>query len=179
MNINSLKDRLENMDRQRLGLLDRLAAMAPEDLARKPGPKRWSVLQILQHIVLAECEVLQGLPDPSRLVPLRRHPLHYVSYLLVLLILKWDIPVPVPSSAMVPDGHTTLPEIREQWDRNFGWLKMYGNGLTAETARQAVFRHPVAGPLTPAQTLRMGRLHLETHIRHINRIQRLLEMQTA
>ena len=179
MDINSLKHRLEEMDRQRLGLLDRLAAMAPDDLARKPGPKRWTVLQILQHIVLAEYEVLQGLPDPSGLVPLRRHPLQYVSYLLVLLVLKWDIPVPVPSSAMVPDGKTTLPEIREQWNRNFGWLKTVGNGLTDETARQAVFRHPVAGPLTPAQTLRMGRLHLESHIRHINRILRLLEMQKA
>lgn len=179
MNPDRLKIKLGNMDRKRLALLEKLAAMAPEDLARKPFPKRWSLLQVLQHIILAEHEVLQGMPDPSKLVPRKRNPLQYINYLIVMLILKWDIPVPVPSSGMVPDGNTTLPGLREQWDRNFQWLKMYGNGLTAETARQAVFNHPVIGPLTPAQALELGRLHLESHTRHINRILRQLEAQKA
>ena len=179
MNPDRLKIKLEKMDRKRLALLEKLAVVAPEDLARKLVPKRWSLLQVLQHIILAEHEVLQGMPNPSKLVPRKRNPFQTINYLLVMLILKWDIPVPVPSSAMVPDGNTTLPELRKQWDRNFQWLKTYGNGLTVETARQAVFKHPVIGPLTPTQALELGRLHLDSHIRHINRIILQLEAQKA
>ena len=95
--VNKLTANLELLNRKRLALLNNMATLQPEDLTRKPGPKRWSLLQILQHLVLGERGVLQNLPEQSLLVPQRRHPIHYVNYAIVLLILKWNIPVSVPS----------------------------------------------------------------------------------
>ena len=177
MTIDALKGALDCLNRERLGLLNRLASIAPDELYRKPGPQRWSLVQVWQHLVLAEWEVLQHLPDLADLVPRKLYPYHFISYAMVLLVLKWGIPVPVPSSAMVPDGNTTLTRIRTQWDRNFDWLTAYVNGLSIETARQAVFIHPVCGPLTINQVLYMDRLHLSVHTRQINRILQQHEMQ--
>ena len=173
MTVEKIRAKLEQSNQTRLNLLERIEAMAPEDLTRKAGSNRWSVLEILQHIVLGERGVLHNLPEPSRLVHCRRRPIHFVKYAIVLFILKWNIPVPVPSAEMVPDGITTLEEIRDQWEQNYRWFKSYVDGLNAETVKHAVFRHPVTGPLTPGQALRMGHLHLETHIRHIKRNRQL------
>jgi len=179
MTIDRLKEALDCLNRERLGLLNRLASITPDELYRKPGPHRWSLVQVLQHLVLAERDVLQHLPDLTDLVPRKQYPYHFISYAVVLLVLKWGIPVPVPSSAMVPDGNTTLTRIRTQWDRNFDWLTAYVNGLNIETARQAVFVHPVCGPLTISQALCMDRLHISVHTRQINRILQQHEMQKA
>lgn len=172
MDVDKLRGKLEQSNHTRLALLDRIKRMPPEDITRKAGPDRWSVLEILQHIVLGERGVLRNLPDPSRLVHRRRRPIHFVSYAIVLFILKWDIPVSVPSEDMIPDGITTLEDICDQWEQNYCWFKSYVGGLTPETVKHAVFRHPVTGPLTPGQALHMSRLHLEAHIRHIQRNQR-------
>lgn len=179
MTIDELKKTLDCLNRERLGLLNRLASIAPDELNRKPGPQRWTLDQVLQHLVLAEREVLQHLPDLTDLVPRKQYPYHFIGYAVVLLVLKWCIPVPVPSPAMVPDGNITLTRIRTQWDRNFDWLTAYVNGLNIETARQAVFIHPVCGPLTIFQALYMDRLHLSFHTRQINRILQQHEMQQA
>jgi len=179
MTIDGLKGALDYLNHERLGLLNRLASIAPDELHRKAGPQRWSLVQVLQHLVLAEREVLQHLPDLADLVPRKQYPYHFISYAVVLLVLKWGIPVPVPSLEMVPDGNTTLTRIRTQWNRNFDWLTAYVNGLIIETARQAVFIHPVCGPLTITQALYMDRLHLSVHTRQIIRILQQHEMQKA
>jgi hypothetical protein len=40
--------------------------------------------------------------------------------------------------------------------------------------RRAVFEHPIAGPLSVEQALHMDQVHLDTHVRQIRRLQRLL-----
>jgi hypothetical protein len=140
----------------------------------KRGSSQWWACR---QLVLAEWGGASAFAGFGRPGSSKTIPYHFISYAVVLLVLKWNIPVPVPSSAMVPDGNTTLTRIRTQWDRNFDWLTAYVNGLSIETARQAVFIHPVCGPLTINQTLYMDRLHLSVHTRQINRILQQHEMQ--
>ena len=59
-------------------------------------------------------------------------------------------------------------------DENQAWMRAYVAGLGPEGFRRAVFEHPVAGPLTVEQAVRMDQVHLETHVRQIRRLQRLL-----
>jgi hypothetical protein len=37
-----------------------------------------------------------------------------------------------------------------------------------------VFEHPIAGPLTVSQAVRMGQVHVDGHVRQIRRLRRLL-----
>jgi len=76
-----------------------------------------------------------------------------------------------------------LPELQSLFDqynqrreafRNTNWLKRYLDGLTPTTAMRAVLRHPVTGPLTPDRALRLAHFHLDTHIRQIDRIRRVM-----
>jgi len=88
-----------------------------------------------------------------------------------MAILRFGIPVKVPSRRMVPTGQAPLTELRKRWDGNLHWLRTYAAGLEGGGEQRAVFLHPVAGPITLAQALRMDRLHLGVHLRQIRKRQ--------
>ncbi len=172
--LSRLRKELEILDQKRCELLNDLATLDADHLVKKPISGKWSILEIVQHMVLAEREVLEHLPDPSQLIERKRDLRARLSYLLVMLVLKWSMPVKVPSPAMVPDGNTSLDELRRQWDESQHWLRAYLNALEPDGLGRAVFRHPVAGPLTVAQVIHMRQLHFKSHLRQIERINRLL-----
>ena len=161
---------LRALDDRRCALLDEVEALGPERVVARPLPGKWCVLEIVEHLVLAERDVLQQLPEPSQLVHRPRRLRDRVSYPIVIFVLKHGIPVPVPSPRMVPTGGASLAELRREWDRNQTWIRAYVDGLDREGFGRAVFAHPVAGPLTAAQAIHLGRVHVETHARQIGRL---------
>ena len=56
--IAELRHKFEIYDRNRHALLDDLLELNADQLKRKPGPEDWSILQIVQHMVLAERDVM-------------------------------------------------------------------------------------------------------------------------
>lgn len=169
-----IERRRQALDDTRRALLDEMAALDPAALIARPLAEKWSMLEIIEHLVLAERAVLKGLPDLSRLTERRRGPGHRVRYLLVMFVLRSGIRVRVPSAAMIPQGDRSLAELRRLWDENQAWLRSCVDRLGANGIRRAVFEHPVAGPLTVEQAVRMDQVHINRHLRQIRALQRLL-----
>ena len=164
-----LKGWIEAFDDQRRALLDELAALPAATLRAKARPEQWSILEIVEHLVLAERYVLAGMPPPAELVARRRSLKNRCIYPLVILVLRFKLPVKVPARRMLPTGKVSLPEVRAAWDEDLRWLRAYVAGLAPGEGGRAVFVHPVAGPITLTQALRMDRLHFATHLRQIRR----------
>lgn len=158
---------IQALDHQRGMLLDGLEALDIAVLQAKPRPGTWSILEIVEHVVVAESVILLGLPSRAELLARSRTLEHRLKYLLVLLILKGRIPVRVPSRRMLPTGQRSLPELRDTWDGHVRWLRTLAEEADEEVLGEAFFIHPVAGPLTLAQALRLDLLHLQTHRRQI------------
>jgi hypothetical protein len=169
-----LDKRLQAFDEKRRALLDEMGALDPATLVARPLAGKWSMLEIIEHLVLAERAVLQGLPELSQLREQEGRLKHRFSYAIVMVVLRCSIPVRVPSPAMIPQGDRSLGELRRLWDESQEWLRAYIDRLDRRGFRRAVFAHPVAGPLSVEQALHMGQVHLDTHVRQIRRLQRLL-----
>ncbi len=169
-----LAKRLQAFNEKRGALLDEMEALDPAKLVAKPLAGKWSILEIIEHLVLAERVVFQGLPEPSRLSQRERRLKHRFSYLIVMFVLRYGIHVQVPSPAMVPQGDRSLDELRRLWDENQRWLGAYIGRSNHTGLRRPVFGHPVAGPLSVEQAVHMDQVHLDTHLRQIRRLQRLL-----
>jgi hypothetical protein len=170
----TLENRLQAFDDTRRGLLDEMDALDPALPVAKPIAGKWSMIEIIEHLVLAERAVFKGLPDPSRLAEKGRDLGHRVRYVLVLFILTSGIPVRTPSPAMLPQGGRGLADLRRLWDENQHWLRLCIANLGPGAGRKAVFEHPIAGPLTVSQAVRMGQVHVDGHVRQIRRLRRLL-----
>lgn len=165
---------LQSMDQSRRALLDELARLSPEALVAKPLPGKWSILEIVEHLVLAEREVLQNLPKPSEMVELRRSLKAHFTYPMVMMVLRCRIPVKAPSAGMLPKGTRSLSALRQQWDESQHWLQSYVGGLGRDGLGRAVFQHPIAGPMNVTQAVRMGQVHVATHTRQIRRLLSLM-----
>ncbi len=170
----TLEARLRQFDETRRGLMGEMAALNLAMLQATPIPGKWSILQILEHLVVAERAVFQGLPDPSGLVAGARGLRHHLRYALVMSVLRLGVPVRVPSREMAPRGGRELSELARMWDDNQQWLLTVAARLGSAVERAAVLAHPIAGPLTVVQGVRMGQVHVDRHIRQIRQRQRLL-----
>lgn len=175
----SLHHLIQTLDDQRSGLLDGLEALDTPVLRAKPRPGAWSILEILEHVVVAEAVILLGLPSRAELVAQPRSLGHRLKHLAVLLVLKLRIPVRVPSRRMLPTGQRSLAELRATWDGHVRWLRAFVEEAEEDAYDQAFFTHPVAGPITLAQALRMDLLHLQTHRKQIARLRSQHRLQKA
>lgn len=170
----TLEERLRAFDAARNALLDELGALEPAVLTAKPLAGKWSILEIVEHLVLAERAVFKGMPDLSRLEAGERGLGNHARYLLVTFVLKAGIPVRAPSRRMLPQGGRSLADLRRMWDENKAWLLSVVDHLGTKGLGRAVFEHPIAGPLTVEQSVRMVRVHLDGHVKQIRALQRLL-----
>jgi uncharacterized damage-inducible protein DinB len=168
-----LIERFTRIEQKRAVLLDELSSLGPDRLAAHPVPGKWSILENVEHMVLAEEDVvgdfaaLDELPERSRRLQNRG------LRIVVMFILRFGIPVRAPSRAMLPTGERTLDELRPAWEDNHRRLRAFLAGLDRAGANRAIFRHPVCGPLTVVQGIRMMDVHLARHTGQIGRLLRL------
>lgn len=167
-----LLERLRRIEAKRTELLDRAAALEPEVLRARVRPDKWSIQENIEHLVLAEEDVLIDLENLDLLPTQARRLKDRLLYFVVMLVLRYDIPVKAPSEAMLPSGKLSLTELRTRWETNHARLRRYVEDMDASALRAAVFRHPVTGPLTPPQAIRMLEVHLDRHARQIRELER-------
>jgi hypothetical protein len=61
-----LDKRLHALNEERGALVDEIEALDPATLVARPRVGKWSILEVIEHLVLAERAVLQDLPELSR-----------------------------------------------------------------------------------------------------------------
>ncbi len=154
----------------RRALVEAVSGVDESGFEVRMKPDSWSLIQVMEHLVIAERDVLQGLPDLAAMPRRRRRWRSYLSYPAVLFILRSGITVPVASSTMAPRGDRSWPELREAWDENAAWLAGYVDGLTEAERRNAPFVHPMTGPLPVKQTLKLLRVHFNSHQRELRKL---------
>ncbi len=167
-----LQKKLETLSRKTNALLDELTKTNPHVLTYKPSPEKWSILEIIEHLVISEELLFQKVMHDTRPVKPRQTLRHRILYQIVMFLLRSAIPVKVPSKRLLPAGGQALENLGERWKKNQSelraWLKKEsGRALDSEMLAW----HPVAGPMTLAQALDMLDAHF---IRHRSQIQKIL-----
>jgi len=158
--------RVERLAAERDALLDRLAELDPEQLGRRPEAGVWSAAEVVEHMIIAE-EYCQLAKVPIAELESRPRSLRQrILYEIVVLVLKGPVGVSTPVDDMDPEGHAPLDELAARWRRSQDRLADVVRSV-GDPGRDAVFRHPVAGPMTPAQAIRMLEAHQRRHIRQI------------
>ena len=164
---------ISSYENRRTGLLDELAVQPEELLTAHPVPGKWSILEIVEHVIRAERVVFDGIAAPEMLTARPRTLASRIRSAIVHGVLRFDIPVEAPSKKMLPTATRSLTELRAHWDENSGWVAAYAAMLQTRGGDPAVFSHPVVGPMTFAQTLRLRRAHFDRHLRQIRYLQTL------
>lgn len=154
-------------------LLLQLEAYDDEQLNRQPGPGRWSAMQVLQHLMLAE-KLSQGYLQKKRSVPAGQLPAAGLGtfwramlvWFFLYLPLKRKAPAMVAEEAM--PAYASLAETAETWKQQRAALAQLLTSLDPSLHQKAFYRHPLAGLLTTAGMLDFFRWHFERHLRQLH-----------
>jgi len=162
---------LHALDSRRSELLATVRNASPVQRAFRPAADSWSMLDVVEHLVLAEEGALLSLtkgPRPGSRVTLRNR----VAVVLVRLYLSAGFRARVPASRIMPQGGLSLDELARRWATVSAALRDRLAGLHGADLRVPKFRHPVAGWLPAASGFAFLVTHLAHHRRQLDRIRR-------
>lgn len=177
MTSSTLRERMDSFEAMRIQLLDELASLPDDVLKARPLEDKWSILEIVEHMAVAEREVLLGLPEYSEISGYRRTFKNKLMLKVVMFVLGNRIRVKVPSRTMNPKGDVSLADVRAAWDESQEWFRGYVRDCDEETLARPVFKHPVSGPIDPLQAVEMSIAHLKSHKAQIDRLLELSQAQ--
>lgn len=166
----SITDRLDRIEELSRSLLAETGGLDLQAITTRPEPDKWSILEVLEHLVRSETDVMRGLFEEGALSPKERTLGNRLTFLVVMFVLRYPIPVKTPSRGMVPRGKWSWDEISSKWDESHKTIRRFAEDLDEEGSRQAVFAHPISGPLTPYQAILMLEVHLRRHARQVRRM---------
>lgn len=159
------------MEEQKRALLDELSRWTPERLAFQPRAGEWSALQMLDHLIRTEREILL-------VVYKNEHQLHEYGIidrlrnrmLVALFRTKSKVKVPKTASLVLPGELTELPILSAEWHSIRATLAGNIDRLIHDSFGKAMFRHPVAGWMSMQAVLDFLSVHLVHHGFQLDRI---------
>ncbi|HYE96229.1 MAG TPA: DinB family protein [Rubricoccaceae bacterium] len=164
-----LVSRLDHERERFVAAMDRLPRAVR---AARPGAEAWSPLEIAEHVFLAERAMLRGLRRQVEAGEARRDIGRASRWKAVALMAVTRAPVKVraPKQAPIhPTGETPWETLRAEWTAlGAGWRAL-AEAFPPALERAALVRHPVAGPLTTASTLRFLAAHAARHFGQLKR----------
>jgi len=155
---------------ERVKLMRELSAYPESMLDHKPSPERWSVNQILIHLLTSEQLTLAYLKKKSLGVDQVKDAGPRESLKIFLLILSQRLPMKFKAPAVVL-AHTpaTVPleSLAAQWEILRREMQDFLETIRDEHLKRLIYKHPVAGRLDVIQCLTFMREHFLHHLRQI------------
>ena len=158
------------IEQQRSALVTALRGHDPAALAFKPATESWSVVEVVEHLVIAEELSLKALEKP---VPADRGSALRSTFRINLIRASFrhlSVRVKAPSARLMPTGTASLAELLERWDTARARLSGVLEPMTPESSRDRRWRHPLAGWLTTEQWLGFIHSHVAHHQKQMGRI---------
>ncbi len=167
---------LQHIDTKLNLLLTDLKQYSDEKLNHKPSAESWSVLQVLQHLMLVENASQKYVQKKLSYNPsLSKVNLGTAWRMLILKSYNW-LPIKLKAPSYVNENNfaekTTFSEVAAQWQAQRQNLRDYLSALPEDLFDKEVYKHPLAGRLSLLGMLNFYEGHFD---RHYKQIQKLLK----
>ena len=162
--------RLYNLDSKTSSLFEKLESLPYDTLSF--SDKKWSILQILYHVWLAEISSEKYIrtkiqyPETILNTPL----LSYAKAFLTKYFLLLGLTIKAPEiTAKFPDK-ISLKELQNNWVKSrYSFSKLIDELEQKKLADKAIFRHALMGRINLSLTLYFFELHFNHHLKQINK----------
>ncbi len=165
----------DQLEADRKMLLAKVELIPEEKFNRQPSPDKWSLGEVLSHIVASEAGSTRYMKKKSLGVDQVDNSGMVESLKLGLLILSQRLPFLKFKAPRIVLDHTpqfhSVESIIRQWDEARTDLKTFLEKVEDKNIRKKIYKHPVVGRLDVVQAVTFYREHI---IHHSPQIKRLL-----
>jgi uncharacterized damage-inducible protein DinB len=162
-----LEMRFTALEEERHRVLEALTAASSAQLSFQPAAGGWSLLEVAEHMVRVEEAVALQLAK-SETVAQSRSLGQWFRHKLVRFWLAVGLRAQAPGR-MRPQGWD-LARLRERWESVRQQLREYLDTVTEADLGRLAARHPVAGPVTVADSVTFLEGHFRHHLRQMARV---------
>lgn len=172
--IPSFQKIFDQLELQRSTILNQVKNLSIEKYNHSPGPGKWSISQILTHIVTAEGLSVGYMKKKAQAIAELGN--SGVKESLVLMLLKISQRTPAlkfrAPKVVVENTPPALPfeELSKKWDVQRNDLKNFLESIEDKNAKKLLYKHPVAGRLDARQAAVFFGEHITHHWPQIKRL---------
>jgi hypothetical protein len=173
-----IEQQLDALDKSLNALLSQLLPESHDILDKKLSPERWSVFEVMQHLMLAEANSLRYLRKKS----LGVKEMQAAGFRAGLRIWLLELSLKSPFKFKAPKGTDTevfepvgsFADLSGRWQQQRGELRLFLAGLPPEIFNKEAYRHPRGGMLSISGMLRFFQIHFDRHSLQMDRTMREL-----
>lgn len=175
----NISQRLQKLDKDLEKLFQDLSAYSNETLNRPPAPGKWSALQVMHHLLMAEGYAQRYVKKKLSFNPrLKKAGLgaQWRSFLLWLYLtapFKFKAP-PAVTGENLP-AQTSLEETKTLWLQQRRELQDLFESFPDELFSKSIYKHPFAGRLSLKGMLLFFQTHFNRHRKQIERTLKIVE----
>ena len=167
------QQKLAQLNEVKTEFLNIVRQATPEQRRFKPTPESWCMLEVLEHIVVSESGAVRFMKKRGTLPSSafnRFKGKFRAALLMAFMRSSFKVKAPKGVPGLVPKEITPLEELLPMWDVQKDELVDYLDNFSPEHQHHFVFKHPLSGKLTLAQTLDFFREHIVHHLSQLKRI---------
>lgn len=165
-------EQFAKLEQGRAEIFARIDGLTAEQFCRRPGEGEWSVSHVLGHLILAE-ELSLGYIHKKMQAPKELRDPGFVDKMksrLLTVMLRSPLRFKSPKAAADPLVESDLSEVWAHWDSVREDWRTLIDEMPPELADRAIYRHPVAGPMSLTGCLCFLEEHITHHRHQIDRI---------
>ena len=171
-----LQKRFDALETSRHSLCTILDSLNVEEIRFQPQDGKWSIVEVLQHVIWAEEGAYRYMMKKNQAESLPKAGIGASLRALTLKIaLKLPIKYQAPEQAATPDPAAAYAEIKSKWEDARKNLQAFLDALPPERLDVVIFRHPFAGYFNIHHTLTFFEEHFQHHLLQIERIRKSFE----
>jgi hypothetical protein len=170
---NKLKVLYEQLENDRDRLMTELSNASGDTLSLKPSQDKWSVNEILTHLVTSEQLTIRYLKKKSLGVDQLRDSglAEKIRYAVLEISQRLPLKFKAPKHVV---SHTPealqLPQLLFSWNATRQELKEFLDSISDRNIKKLIYKHPVAGRFDVIQCLMFMREHYHHHLPQIKRL---------
>ena len=172
----SFKKIFDELELQRSTIINQVKELSNEKFNASPNQQRWSISQIITHIMTAEALSIGYMKKKAKGFDELENSGASESFRLLLLIISQRIPSLKFKAPKVVVENTpapfTIEEVIKKWDAQRADLKSFIEGIEEKNSKKLIYKHPIAGRFDAYQAMVFFREHI---IHHQPQIKRLLK----
>lgn len=173
-----LKMALRKMKNDRTTMFDHLKSLDPESLTIPESDDRWSVNQVLGHLLISENGMEQYIRKKMQSDHLGGSAVAAkLRSLLVIVLMRSPIKVKAPPGVGNPSSDLSFSDLLIEFEESMvRWSELLEE-FPDKHLEKPIFKHPLVGRLTMKGTLSFIESHHLLHYRQIDRILTKLEIK--
>jgi hypothetical protein len=163
-----LQEQIQNLEAKRISLIHKLGLQNSEKLNHKNEASGWSILQILEHVVLVEeksvANAIYKLSSPKELKPVSLFV--EVRLLIVRVTFLFGIKFKSPKE-VAPGDEISFLDLVNRWEiARIKLQELSPNAL--QLLSLGIFKHPVIGYLNYKQMVQFLDMHFHHHLAQVS-----------